>query len=430
MDPNEEVGRKPLEVYISDDWQTVTKEPGGGRKKVTAQIVTLATGRQVMYILDENGKRHPTPVDSAVAGLLPDAEQRKSWAEEQNKRRPPSGKTEDVVNGQRKGWNPDTRAYDIDLGPATATGGGSQADRERDAELRNEREWNARSGDPRASGRYESHAEREQRERGQRTEERSANAEERAAAAAERQAKAAEAADARANRPAPISAPDTQENIVQQNPDGSLKVVPNPNYNKAKVEAQAKKDDLATRVQQGQLTVQQATAEFDQWYKVHIQLPQQQAEEARNRAKEIREAQAAEDRRKEFEATYERERQKIGLQAGQEAVENERALLPHMVGQGYSGAMADAINRLSRGESGTNFKPEHFTFDRPDFEGISERATARALAAISPYAQAMTTAGERPLQTAEYPEQPPPPPPPRMPTREELNGMVPPFTLP
>lgn len=218
-------------------------------------------------------------------------------------------------------------------------------------------------------------------------------------------------AEAAANRPQPISAPPTQRRITQQNADGSISSVDNPNFDQAgydqaqaKEAAQAERDRLALQIQAGKLQEDQAAARYKQWFAENVTLPMQRAQEARARAEELRAAQAAEDRRKEYAASYEKDRATTALNIGQTAASNFNSNLQYQVGPKFGEQFAQALNSFQPGAPPAKFTADAFTFKGPNIEAVARKATANALSNISPYAKAISTAGDRPLAVAQYDE--------------------------
>jgi hypothetical protein len=210
----------------------------------------------------------------------------------------------------------------------------------------------------------------------------------------------------RENQPQFLSRADPEsKNIAVFDPrTGSIVTTPNPNYDRAKVEAQQKKDELTLAIQLRKMSADEATAEYTRWYKSNIELPFMQAQEARARAQENRAALEAEERRRQFAADFGLRKSQFGEQAGQNAVGNELALLPYRAGPQEAEQMSAAINSLAKGGSlandasaGINFTADAFQFNRPDFEGIAKKATARALKGLTNYRPA-----EGSFATADY----------------------------
>lgn len=222
--------------------------------------------------------------------------------------------------------------------------------------------------------------------------------------ASERADAAARRAELSANRPTIVNANQKDPYITTMDVEGNLTSQPNPSYDAALSQYERQKERLSTAIQLGQLDAQQAKMELDRWFTINVDLPFKQSAEARARAAEIRQAQEAEDRRRQFSANYELQRSQAGLNAGQDAVRQELALLPYRAGPKFGEQMSSAINSLAKGTTqGINFTSEAFDFKGPNLQKIAQKATARALSSISPAAQALASGGGGPsYATADY----------------------------
>lgn len=207
---------------------------------------------------------------------------------------------------------------------------------------------------------------------------------------------AAEArAQAAANQPHFLSQAGTDNPyITTYNPQtGTFENIANPNYDNIKKEAEAKRADLSLAIQLGQLDRQQAEQEYTRWFGQNVQVPLMMAQEERARAADARAAMQAEENRNQFAADFGLRSAQFGQTAGQNAAQNELALLPYRTGPEFAGQFSDAINGLAAGgvvggpspAAGIHFTPEAFQFKRPDIEGIAKRATAAALKHLTPY---------------------------------------------
>jgi hypothetical protein len=197
------------------------------------------------------------------------------------------------------------------------------------------------------------------------------------------------------DRPQPIGTPtDTSKNVAVWNPaTGQMESVANPIYDQAKVDAARLKDQLSTAIALNQVSAQQAAQQYKQWWDANVTLPFQQAQEVRARAAEQRAALEAEDRRKQFASQFSLQKASLGQQAGNQAVQNEISLLPYRAGPNEAADMSAAINSLGAGgkvngpdaSAGIHFQASDFQFDRPDFDKIASRATAKALKGLTKY---------------------------------------------
>lgn len=223
----------------------------------------------------------------------------------------------------------------------------------------------------------------------------------------------ADSAEARAqatyNRPQIISAPPGQRRIAQADASGNISSVDNPNFDQAaydrqvaQEQAKAERDRLALQIEAGKLTEATAAAQYKRWFDENVTLPLQRAQEARARAAELRAAQEAEDRRQQFAATYEKDRQTTAIGAGERAASNFNQNLQYQVGPKFGEQFSQALNSFQPGAPPANFTADAFTFKGPSIEAVARKATATALAGISPYAKAIATAGQREPTVASY----------------------------
>lgn len=198
----------------------------------------------------------------------------------------------------------------------------------------------------------------------------------------------------KANRPQVISTPtDESAQIAVFNPaTGQVEAQANPLYDAAKTAAKRKQEELSLAIQQNKLTADQAAAEYQQWFQRNVQVPFMQAAEKRAQATERRQAMEAQDRRDQFKASFEQDRQKTALSAGQKAADQEIAMLPYAVGPAFGDQMSDAINGLAAGgrlgtdaSAGVHFTADAFQYKRPDLQAISKKATKAALKHLTSY---------------------------------------------
>lgn len=167
--------------------------------------------------------------------------------------------------------------------------------------------------------------------------------------------------------------------------------------NAAQQEAQAKREEMRLDIEMHRVTAEDAAREYNRWYQENITYPLAQAQEARMRADTQLQYQKALDSQNQFAATNEVQRNQVALSAGQNAAENEIKLLPYRTGPNFSSHMANAINSVAQGSSaGVNFSGDDFTFKAPNLEKIARKATAKALAGISPYARSQISMPEMP----------------------------------
>lgn len=191
-------------------------------------------------------------------------------------------------------------------------------------------------------------------------------------------------------------ATDTNENIAYFDPvSGEVKGAPNPMYDRAKVEAARLREQLSLQIQLGRLRADEATQQYNRWFKENVEVPFMQAAERRAQAQERRAALQAEEQRRQFAAQEARQRRAMGLQAGQAAVQAELQTLPYRVGPAFGEQFSSAITSLGQGGSldrnasaGINFTKDAFEFDRPNFKKISNEAMKDALKGLTSYSPA------------------------------------------
>ncbi len=76
-----------------------------------------------------------------------------------------------------------------------------------------------------------------------------------------------------------------------------------------------------------------------------------------------------------------------GMSAGQDAVKNAQLATVNQVGPGWGASFAQGLQGVGAGDpSKVNYSPSDFTYPTPDYNGIAARATAAAIAHLSPFA--------------------------------------------
>lgn len=168
-------------------------------------------------------------------------------------------------------------------------------------------------------------------------------------------------------------------------------------YEQKTLDATKERDRINGLVALGTLDANKAKEKFDEWMQLNVTIPFKQMEEARARATEARQAQQLEDQRRQNAATFEQERNKTALGVGNEAIKASVATLPYMAGPNWGSQFGNALSAVAKGRpQDIHFDSSGLNFQSPDFQKIAEDATARALAHLSPYAQAIAQAGDRP----------------------------------
>ena len=264
------------------------------------------------------------------------------------------------------------------------------------------------------TGRYETHAQRREREYKERTEKRQQDMDERARATQDQSNALAQARfgldrekwDTERNEPKFLSQSGTDNPfITRYNPQsGMIEQIANPNYDAVKVEGERLRQQLATQIQARSVTLDEAKARYSQWFDTNVKTPLALAQEARDKAAEQRAALDAEERRRQFAANFGLQKAELGQRASQMMVSAEQSLLPYRAGPTEAAEMSSAINSLAGGgrmdanaSAGINFTPGAFQFDAPDFKDIAKQAAKQALSGLTEYRPA-----EGQYQTADY----------------------------
>jgi hypothetical protein len=213
--------------------------------------------------------------------------------------------------------------------------------------------------------------------------------------------------EARAARKPEFLSQATENNpfLIRYNPEsGQVESMNNPNFDAVKQESERIRSMLAVQIQAKNATLDEAKQQYSQWYDSNVKIPMLQAQEARDRAAEQRQALDAEERRRQFAANFGLQKAELGQRAGAAAMSAEQSLLPYRAGPTESAEMSSAINSLGAGgrmdtdaAAGIHFTPGAFEFDAPDFRAIAKRAAADALKGISSYKPS-----EQQYQTADY----------------------------
>lgn len=197
------------------------------------------------------------------------------------------------------------------------------------------------------------------------------------------------------NKPEFLSRADKENQyVVRYDPvTGGVVSEQNPNYDAVKAAAEEKRAELAAQIQARRMTLDEGTQAYKQWFDSNVQIPMLQAQEARARAEERRQALEAEERRRQFAADYKLRKAQLGETAANRATQAEISLLPYRAGPTAAAEMSSAINSLAAGgkisgpdaSAGINFTPEAFQFSRPDFKQIAKDAMKSVLGGLTDY---------------------------------------------
>jgi hypothetical protein len=199
---------------------------------------------------------------------------------------------------------------------------------------------------------------------------------------------------------------DTNAQIGVFDPNtGAIKATPNPLYDQVKAQAEQERQRIATEIAQRRMNLDEGIQQYTQWFDQNVKIPFMQSTEARDRAKEQRDALDAEERRRQFAADFSLRKGQLGQQAGAAAMQAEESLLPYRTGPTEAANMSDAINGLAAGgnpqgpsaAAGIHFSPTDFQFNAPDFKSIAKSAAKQALSGLTNYRPA-----EGSYQTADY----------------------------
>lgn len=148
--------------------------------------------------------------------------------------------------------------------------------------------------------------------------------------------------------------------------------------------AQAQRDQISQQLQAGVYgsgadAQQKAAAAFDQWWGQNVEPQKAALQVAQDQANAEQQRLAQEQNRANYATA---------LTAGSNAIEAQKALLPYMVGPGWSGAVNQIAGAYSSGKMPGNIDIGAATsFQLPDMQALSNAAVNTALAHISPTAQ-------------------------------------------
>jgi len=151
-------------------------------------------------------------------------------------------------------------------------------------------------------------------------------------------------------------------------------------------EATAKRDELQGKIS-ATYTAQQAAADFDKWWTATVEPQKTTLAAAQTQVGQEQQRLQEEQARANYATAQ---------TAGATAVDAQKAMLPYAVGPGFGGAVNQLLGQW---KNPSNNQPDidyskAFTFKAPDFNQISQQATAQALAHISPTAAAIAGSGQ------------------------------------
>lgn len=200
-------------------------------------------------------------------------------------------------------------------------------------------------------------------------------------------------ADREARKPTYLSQADSKTPNLVSSVDGQLTTVANPNYDAVKAAAEEKRAEFASEIAGRRMTLDEAQAQYTQWFDTNVKGPLMLAQEARAKAEEQRQALDAEERRKQFAADFGLRKATLGESASQRATNAEISLLPYRAGPTESAEMSSAINSLAAGgrvggpdaSAGVHFTAGAFQFAAPDFDKIAKNAAHQVLSGLTDY---------------------------------------------
>lgn len=182
--------------------------------------------------------------------------------------------------------------------------------------------------------------------------------------------------------------------IVQQDPTtGKTTNLPNPNttdiaarVGQLQQTARAKSDELKQQVASGAKTAEQAAAEFDAFWSTTIDPQSQQLNQAQQQS--TYDAQQKQREQARLEESQRNSNLSTAQAAGQNAVSNATNFGPgvQQVGPGYGAAMSNIMSSFASGKAPAAIDGNSLTWQAPDMNDLATKATAAALAHISPTA--------------------------------------------
>jgi hypothetical protein len=146
-----------------------------------------------------------------------------------------------------------------------------------------------------------------------------------------------------------------------------------------------KQQEIHQQVQAGSLTDDQADQQFNTWWDGSIQPALEEVKQAQQQKQidtqlKVTQDQRAQDQQRNADYT-------TALQAGSNAVEAQKALLPYMVGPGFGAALNNIQSAYASGTKPGNIDlGSAVTFQLPDMQALATQATNQALAHLSPTA--------------------------------------------
>ena len=225
---------------------------------------------------------------------------------------------------------------------------------------------------------------------------------------------------ARGNAPQIVPSDPSSPVIVTRDPNtGAIKTEPNPAYQgptftdataaynaqvpRLQQAARTERDRLLELQRQGAISEADAERQFTQWFAGNVETPlagyRAAAEEAQRKEQRETEAlQRAENARVE---ALNRQREQLGLEAGQKAMLQLAEIAPQIRSPGFLNQFGATVERMSQRAGAQSAEaaasiPSGSTFTResfdpatirphvPDFNAFAQQATQRALAQISP----------------------------------------------
>lgn len=407
-------GQKNMETKLIDETNPKYEGPGLGQSPTVKvkQVTWTAADGQTLTIYDR-GERNQQSSDESTPETVDVTETYEVAGvgkEDKQDTRTPEKKQLDTEQANEAAWNRDNgpnnpngsgrgsglyETHDERLARESKIAAEGRAQRAEDRDIETRARNASNDAERNAVERDRVEIERKRAETAAKGEERQTAAQEAQNVIAQGQLDIAKEREEReGKKPTIIGTPtDEQERIAYIDPKtGEIKSDANPLYNQLKTESAKKREELKLAVETNKMKLDEATAEYNRWFDENVRTPLLLSQERRAQSTEQRQALQAEEQRRQFKATNELERGRLGQSAAETASANERALLPYRAGPQAGEQFSSAINSLAHGgtmdsnaAAGINFTADAFEFDAPNFKKIAKDATREALKHLTPY---------------------------------------------
>jgi hypothetical protein len=140
--------------------------------------------------------------------------------------------------------------------------------------------------------------------------------------------------------------------------------------------------DMENKIRQGDLSLRDATEQFNEWYKQHVEAPLEILKAQQSTAQTITQAQQAVTQRATAESEHQRGVAQIGQQMWNSAAQAYNQMIPLTVGGGWGQGYQQNL-------TGKGYTPNAgATYNVPEsLDQFATRKVAEQLAGVSPYAQ-------------------------------------------